>query len=395
MGNVANVSENQPNFTGFAYEIRWSADPNLTTTDPQIATVWTGRLKPGESVPFKLTLQAPPNSAAGTHYVGICPPKYSPYLQQATCTVVPVFVSSTSSIDLRVTDVSLGATRAQAGDSIAVSFVISNDGNTTAGSASHAIRWSADPDDSVNGLAMRQIRSGGPNGGTAVGIGPFRVQVPATATTGVYHIAVCADSTRSVPETDDTNNCAIVPLSVFNPGGPQTVSLSVDPFTARSTSTPGSGATPVAGYAMIVSETGPRPYGAAVLTLRQNGVTVSEVGVPPSPPTTAARVFMGIKSGFINSGVAIANPGSVDASLTLDPPKPRRAPARTATAPRTPGWQKLKSNRNFRLTFFAALSVRQAPRSSPGPGPLRPQLKLLQLPRLDRRATSPNIFGAP
>jgi hypothetical protein len=84
-----------------------------------------------------------------------------------------------------------------------------------------------------------------------------------------------------------------------------------------------------AGYATTSIQTGNAPYGTAVFSLMQNGVVVSEAGVPPSPPTTAARLFVdhGIKvpSGPLQSGagpvdvytgIAVVNPGTSAANVT-------------------------------------------------------------------------------
>lgn len=47
-----------------------------------------------------------------------------------------------------------------------------------------------------------------------------------------------------------------------------------------------------AGFAEISVESGPVPYSNALLTLKQNGVTISETSIPSSPPTTEARIFI-------------------------------------------------------------------------------------------------------
>jgi N-acetylneuraminic acid mutarotase len=84
-----------------------------------------------------------------------------------------------------------------------------------------------------------------------------------------------------------------------------------------------------AGYASIALGPGAVPYGTAVFSLRQNGVIVSEAGVPASPPTTSARIFIDYRSGVtavpghsesgtisINTGIAVANNNSAAATLT-------------------------------------------------------------------------------
>ncbi|MBZ5534542.1 MAG: DUF11 domain-containing protein [Acidobacteriia bacterium] len=73
------------------------------------------------------------------------------------------------------------------------------------------------------------------------------------------------------------------------------------------------------------------PYGIAVFRVTQNGVVVSEVGVPASPPTTDAQIFVDYRLGVatksgseqagtldINTGVAIVNTGSSQANVFFD-----------------------------------------------------------------------------
>jgi hypothetical protein len=82
------------------------------------------------------------------------------------------------------------------------------------------------------------------------------------------------------------------------------------------------------GYTIVTVTSGAVPYGTAVFSFKENGVTVSEAGVPASPPTTAARVFIDYRSGVnavpargdagivdVNTGIAVANNGSVAANV--------------------------------------------------------------------------------
>lgn len=89
-------------------------------------------------------------------------------------------------------------------------------------------------------------------------------------------------------------------------------------------STPGLAADVRAGYAVVTVQFGTVPYGTAVFSLQQNGVVVSEAGVPASPPTQAARIFIDFRSGVaagtgtieINTGFAVVNRGSDLAHVT-------------------------------------------------------------------------------
>jgi hypothetical protein len=83
------------------------------------------------------------------------------------------------------------------------------------------------------------------------------------------------------------------------------------------------------GYAVVAVNSGVVPYGTAVFSFRQNGVIVSEAGVPASPPTTSARIFIDYRSAVaavpgrvnagmveINTGIAAVNYGSDTANVS-------------------------------------------------------------------------------
>jgi hypothetical protein len=105
--------------------------------------------------------------------------------------------------------------------------------------------------------------------------------------------------------------------------------LSINPGGAVIASTSGGeGATRV-GYSADAVNAGAAPYGTAVFSLKQNGVTISETGVPASPPTTSARVFIDYRSSVaavpahseagnvnVNTGIAVVNYGTAAATVT-------------------------------------------------------------------------------
>jgi hypothetical protein len=94
---------------------------------------------------------------------------------------------------------------------------------------------------------------------------------------------------------------------------------------AAITATPGASPAVSTGYAAANVSNGMAPFATAVFSLKQNGVIVSEVGVPASPLVRKARLFIDYRTGVvtgngtidITTGVAIANPNSSAASLTF------------------------------------------------------------------------------
>ena len=98
---------------------------------------------------------------------------------------------------------------------------------------------------------------------------------------------------------------------------------------SKSFGTAGLNETSRAGYATAVINSGATPYGTAVFSLKQNGVTISEAGVPASPPTQSARIFIDYRFNVpalpghseagtvnVNTGIAIVNYNSTTANVT-------------------------------------------------------------------------------
>ncbi len=115
------------------------------------------------------------------------------------------------------------------------------------------------------------------------------------------------------------------------PSGPpgSSVNLSINSLGANTTNTVGSGGPAQPGYAVVTVNGGATPYGTAVFGLSQNGVVISEAGVPASPPTTDSRIFIDFRTRVpahsdeyqgtveINTGLAVVNTGSATAHLSF------------------------------------------------------------------------------
>jgi photosystem II stability/assembly factor-like uncharacterized protein len=110
--------------------------------------------------------------------------------------------------------------------------------------------------------------------------------------------------------------------------GRLSLDLPLDAGGAAVASTSGAGSIRT-GYAEAIVNSGTAPYGTAVFSFIQNDVSVSEAGVPASPPTTSARVFIDYRDGVtavpghsnsgivaINTGIAVVNYSSSTANVT-------------------------------------------------------------------------------
>ncbi len=110
---------------------------------------------------------------------------------------------------------------------------------------------------------------------------------------------------------------------------PACASLTMGSGGAATCKSSGGTGTTLVGYASVDVGSGAVPYGTAVFSYKQNGATVTEAGVPASPPTTQARLFIDYRSAAlaipgrseagavdINTGIAVVNYGSATADVT-------------------------------------------------------------------------------
>jgi hypothetical protein len=117
---------------------------------------------------------------------------------------------------------------------------------------------------------------------------------------------------------------------LFYPSTCSSATLELSSGAAISCSTAGDGETARSGYATVTVNSGTAPYGTAVFAFKQNGVTVAEAGVPASPPTTRASLFIEYRSDVpavpgrtdagtvdLNTGIAIVNRGSDTAHISF------------------------------------------------------------------------------
>ena len=118
-------------------------------------------------------------------------------------------------------------------------------------------------------------------------------------------------------------------LLYLSSDGDGVLSVSIDDASATSTSftitnlggrslaTAGGTGTTVVGYARIQPDSGSTtPSGIAIFGFTQNGILVSEAGVPASTLIQSGRIYAEV-DGAVNTGVAIANPNDVAAEVSF------------------------------------------------------------------------------
>jgi subtilisin len=161
------------------------------------------------------------------------------------------------------------------------------------------------------------------------------IGIPSSVLPGTYVLGVIADDTRVVAEENEGNNTREADTGLLVVSRGDEVSLNIDPGGAKVVSTNGVSNETHAGYATLQVNSGSAPYGTAVFTWRQNGVVVSEAGVPASPPTTLSRIFVEFRSDIpavpgrpgagsisVNTGIAVVNgsPSTAQITYTLRAP---------------------------------------------------------------------------
>jgi hypothetical protein len=110
-----------------------------------------------------------------------------------------------------------------------------------------------------------------------------------------------------------------------------------------------------AGWVKLTPATGSSaPVGAGLFQLTQNGVLVTESGVPSATPTTQARIFID-KSNGRDTGLALANPGDGNLNVTL------KAFQTDGTTPAGSGSGNLTLGRRSHQARFAAELVSGLP----------------------------------
>jgi sugar lactone lactonase YvrE len=140
------------------------------------------------------------------------------------------------------------------------------------------------------------------------------------------HPTGIAVDTRGRLFVADTNNSRV--RKIFKEPSIST-NLTLQAGGGATAGTAGSNDIAQAGYAKVTINSGTTPYGTAVFSIKQDGVTVSEAGVPASPPTVSARVFIDYRSNVhavpgrseagvidISTGIAVVNYGVVAANVT-------------------------------------------------------------------------------
>ncbi len=143
----------------------------------------------------------------------------------------------------------------------------------------------------------------------------------------VGHMAVDATGSAYVTgSTDSTDFPTASPLQSTPAGerdafllkiGPNPTTFSVSDRGGFSVASPGTSSASTVGYSRIQpGDASTTPSGVAIFGFRADGILVSEAGVPASTTRLSGRIYAEV-AGAINTGIAIVNPSSQDATISF------------------------------------------------------------------------------
>jgi hypothetical protein len=147
------------------------------------------------------------------------------------------------------------------------------------------------------------------------------VYFPQLADGGGYTTALILSNTSGSPQTGTIaifdNSGAALTVRPTNGVVGSTFSYTIPAGGAYILQTDGSPASARAGWARVTPAAGSTsPAGAGVFSYSPAGILVTESGVPSATATTRARLYVDKSKGH-DTGIAIANPGSSAAPITL------------------------------------------------------------------------------
>ena len=173
-------------------------------------------LAAGEGVTRSLRMAVPHNVAAGSYTVIACADDLGSVVEEdeANNCRASVSVLQVTRPDLVVSEMSLAAPSVTRGRPVSVTTTVQNQGGAAAGLSMtrHYLSRVAVRDGTARLLMGNlRVKSLGPG---ASAVGTATVIIPTTVQAGSYFLLACADDSRRVAESDETNNCRASAISV-------------------------------------------------------------------------------------------------------------------------------------------------------------------------------------
>ena len=194
-----------------------SADATITTTDAQVGTDAVGALAASGSSAESIALTAP--TTAGAYYYGACVDAVSDESDTANnCSPSVKVEVEELAPDLTVTT-TLSESAVTPGDPFTLNAEVRNAGGADASATT--LRYYRSADDAVT-PSDTELSAAGVPALAAEGVEAGSLELTAPASNGTYYYGACVDAV--LDESDTTNNCSAVSLTVGRPDLAATVS---------------------------------------------------------------------------------------------------------------------------------------------------------------------------
>ena len=280
----------------------------------------TEALGAGENRSFTVSLPVPNYFTTGLHFLGVCADGPEELNRYNNGEDVAVWVESPVRFDFQVADYTIQFPETP-GEPIQITFrAVESEGYVPRGRWLYgSVLWSADgridEDDQVIGMAGLGGLGPEPN----IVTGPILVELPDQAGRAGSYLAICVNhgQYRYFVEVNEGNNCAVIPISVDGEAeqGISELAFNLSNGGASSWLSSSDSGSSAFGYARIHPEGGSTtPFGVAIFGYRENGILISEAGVPATRLVSGGRIYAEV-GGALNTGLAIANPNDVAASI--------------------------------------------------------------------------------
>ena len=285
----------------------------------------TDALGAGENRSFTVSLPVPTNFTTGFHFLGVCARGAGELNPYNNCDEIAVWVESPVRLDFLVADHTIQFPDTP-GLSMRLSFrAVESEGyfkpvrRRRRSDVIASVLWSDDGRIDGDERTLGWVSVGGLSREPNIVTGPIHLELPEQARRGGSYIALCLDYAQysKFVEVNEENNCTIIPISVDGEDEPGISELA---FTlanggASSWLSSSDSGSLVSGYARIHPEGGSTtPFGVAIFGYRENGILISEAGVPATRLISGGRIYAEV-GGALNTGLAIANPNDVDAVI--------------------------------------------------------------------------------
>lgn len=205
---------------GFKFTLHISENEFITITDPQIYVSGTATIASGGQQSFSVNVTLPTYTSTQTRFIGAIVDTFSQVPEDRETNNVRR-ISHPISVVFPIPDLTVAvvetATAASAGEGLAVTRILRNEGVAPAPSFTYRYYLSSNPTISTDDLQIGEFTGGLNDGDDDFGID--RLRLPSNIMPGTYYLGMIVDPDGLVQEVDETNNTFTGPqLRIYDAG---------------------------------------------------------------------------------------------------------------------------------------------------------------------------------